>query len=263
MELRVKGSLHPMVVYGSLTVALLLSSVSILLVEHYYFHHEFLLHVAAIPLEILLGVLLVERLLHWHAKSKKKQQLMYIKSYFFRSEIRKVFLLNLQALMKPAISIERINTASLTELKEMRGELDELEYGEAAALEPVLDAYIESSQVFDRLMEWAIANDFEQIFHDMIDLLHFIQDVKLFKEQNPDKSFAMEACEHPELEAKMYEVLRDGVKKFLDYAIELKDKQPEVFAQLMRDYATFEAFQKLSARPADGKESRGECAPAS
>ncbi len=254
MEVRVKANLQRLLVYGTLTVGLLFGSVAMLLLEHYYIHHEFLLHMAAIPLEILLGAVLVERFLHWHGKLKKKQQLMYIKSYFFRSEMRRVFLLNFQAMIKPAISIERINSASLSELKQMRRQLEQLEYGEPAALEPILDAYVESCQVFDRFMEWAIANDFEQIFRDMINLLHFIQDVRLFKEQNPNKSFAVEASSHPELEAKMYHVLRDGIGKFLDYAIELKEKQPDVFDELMNDYATYERVQAL-APPARSAES--------
>jgi hypothetical protein len=34
--------------------------------------------------------------------------------------------------------------------------------------------------------------NFEEIFHDMIYILHFICDVKLFKENNPDKLFIYE-----------------------------------------------------------------------
>jgi hypothetical protein len=31
-------------------------------------------------------------------------------------------------------------------------------------------------------------------------------------------------------------VLNDGIQKFLDYAIEIKEKQPKVFVDLMTDY---------------------------
>jgi len=248
VDLRFKANWQRVIVYGVLTVGLLAGSAAMLALEHYVIHHEFLLHLAAIPLEILLGAVLVERFLHWHAKGKKKQQLMYIKSYFFRSEMRKVFLLNFRALIKPAISIQRIKEASTNDLKQIRKELDALQYGGPAQLEPILDAYIESSDVFDRFMEWAIANDFEGIFRDMINLLHFIQDVELFKQQNPGKLFAEEASQHPELAEKMNHVLRDGVSKFLDYAIELKEKQPQVFAELMNDYSVFERMQELTGQ---------------
>jgi len=227
--------------YGLLTGGLLGASISMLLLEHYYVHYEFLLHLAAIPLEILLGAVLVERFLSWHAKTKKRHQLMYIKSYFFRTEMRRVFILNFGALKDPEISIEGIARASAAELRTMRKRLAEPKYGSPAELEPVLDAYVESRGVFQSFMEWAISNDFEGIFHNMIDLLHFIEDIRLFKSQHPGKLFAEEAVRNPQSAKRMYAVLREGVSKFLDYAIELSEKQPIVFTELMNDY-------KLSAR---------------
>lgn len=85
-------------------------------------------------------------------------------------------------------------------------------------------------------MEWAISNDFEIIFHDMIFLLHFIQDVKLYKRHNPEKLFIREAERQPKMMERVQRVLKDGVCKFLDYAIELKEKQPEVFDELLTEY---------------------------
>lgn len=229
-----------LLVYSILTTSLLFISVALLLIEHYVLHYEFLLHMAAIPLEILLGAVLVDRFLYWHNRNRKKQQLMYIKSYFFRSGMRKVFLLNFRALKKPAISIEALNKASSDKLKEIRMQLDHFQYGESAEVEPVLDAYIEFSYVYKYFMEWAITNDFEEIFHDMIDLLHFLENVRLFKQRNPGELFSEEAGKTPGLAEKMHQILKDGISKFLDYIIELKDRNPEVFSELIKDYAYFE-----------------------
>lgn len=226
-------------VHWVLVIGLLSASVAFLVLEH-YLHNEFLLHLAAIPLEILLGAVLVERFLQSHTKKKKKQQLMYLKSYFFRSEMCMVFLLNFRALVKPAISVERISQASIQELRQMRTELDELQYSGPSEIEPILDAYIQSIDVFHHFMEWSISNEFEDIFRDMIYLLHFIQDLKLFKQQNPGESFAEWAGQQPDLADKMHNVLKGGVSKFLDYVIELKDKQPKVFNDLINDYALIE-----------------------
>jgi hypothetical protein len=85
-------------------------------------------------------------------------------------------------------------------------------------------------------MEWAVANDFESIFHDMIYILHFIQDVQLYQLQNPGRTFITEARRHPRLLAKIEKILRDGIVKFLDYAIELREKEPEVLEELLEDY---------------------------
>ena len=199
-------------------------------------HFEFLLHVAAIPLEILAGAVLVERWLAHSEKQGKRQQLMYLKSYLFRSEMRNVFISNFGALERPEISLEWIRDASLEELMRTRAGITRLEYRSPAAMEEVLGEYVRARQVFHTFMEWAVAHDFESIFHDMIYILHFIQDFQLYKKQNPDRLFVEDAMTHPRMRAKVDKILRDGVVKFLDYAIELRQKEPEVLEELLDDY---------------------------
>ncbi len=55
----------------------------------------------------------------------------------------------------------------------------------------------------------------------------------------------------PAMKEKVYHIFRDGVCKFLEYAIELKEKQPEVFEELMEDY-------QFSASIKSGKEAAAE-----
>jgi hypothetical protein len=199
-------------------------------------HFEFLLHVAAIPLEILVGAFLVERWLARNEKEGKRQQLMYLKSYLFRSEMRNVFISNFSALAQPAISLAWIRDASLDELVRARDGVTTLQYRSPAAMEEVLGEYVHARQIFHTFMEWAVAHDFESIFHDMIYILHFIQDFQLYKKQNPERLFMEDAQAHPRMRAKVEKILRDGVVKFLDYAIELRRKEPEVLEELLDDY---------------------------
>src|SRR5512139_1291557 len=100
-------------------------------------HVEFLLHLAAIPLEILAGAFLVERWLARNEKEGKRRQLMYLKSYLFRSEMRNVFISNFSALARPAISLEWIRDAPLEELVRARDGITTLEYSSPAAVEEV------------------------------------------------------------------------------------------------------------------------------
>jgi len=237
-------------VYLVMFLALPFLSALFLALEHVT-HYEFLLHLAAIPLEILMGAFLVERFLAHKEKQAKRQQLMYIKSYIFRSEMRNVFLSNFLALESPAITIERIRNAGVEELRAMRSEAKNLKYRSVEEIETVILSYVRSRGVFQTFLEWAIANDFEEIFHDMIHILHFIQDVQLFKTHYPEKLFICEAQREPELLQKVYGILRDGICKFLDYAIELKEKQPDVFEGLMADY-------QLSADLRSGGKTVGE-----
>ena len=140
------------------------------------------------------------------------------------------------ALARPAISLEWIRDAPLHELVRVRESISTLDYRSPAAVEEVLGEYVRAGHVFQTFMEWAVANDFESIFHVMIFILHFIQDFQLYKKQNPGLLFMEEAQTHPRMQAKAVKILRDGVVKFLDYAIELRQKEPEVLDALLDDY---------------------------
>jgi len=201
------------VVFSLMILGLPALSAFFLWLEHVT-HFEFLLHAAAIPLEILAGSFLVERWLARKEKEGKRQQLMYLKSYLFRSEMRNVFISNFSA----------------------RDKITTLEYRSPGAMEEVLCEYAHARKIFHTFMEWAVAHDFEAIFHDMIYILHFIQDFQLYKKQNPERPFMEELQDHPRMQAKVDNILRDGVVKFLDYAIELRQKEPEVLEELLDDY---------------------------
>lgn len=199
-------------------------------------HIEFLLHVAAIPMEILLGAILVERYLARKERQGKLRQLMFIKSYLFRSRMRNLFISNFAALAEPRITMAMIKKSSLAELRALRAKAGGMSYISPEAMDPVVMEYVSSHDVFHEFMDWAIANNFEEIFHDMIHLLHFIQDVKLFKKHNPGKTFMSEAAEKPLLMAKVDGILKTGLFGFLDYMAEVKESQPEVFEELINDY---------------------------
>lgn len=199
-------------------------------------HVEFLLHLAAIPLEILLGAFLVERWLARKEKEGKRRQLMYIKSYLFRAEMRQVFISNFDALASPTISLAGLRDDPLPELRWVRDHITAVEYRTDEAMEGVVLEYVRARHAFQVFMEWAATNDFEPIFQDMLYILHFIQDVERFREANPGSLFVAEARRHPRLRAKTEKILRDGVVKFLDYVIELREKEPEVLEELLDDY---------------------------
>ncbi len=216
-------------------IVLIVSSAVFLVVEH-YMHNDFFLHLAAIPLEILLGALLVERYLGRKERADKLRHLMYIKSYVFRAEMRNLFIANFRALKYPDINMTRIKEADLATLKKMREDAENIEYKSVEAMEPVIMEYVNAREAFYGFMQRAINCNFESIFQNMIYVLHFIQDVKLFKDAHPDKLFIHEAQRQLLLMDKVRKVLGDGIQKFLDYAIELKEKQPDILFELMTDY---------------------------
>ncbi|MBN2200161.1 MAG: hypothetical protein JW747_09975 [Candidatus Aminicenantes bacterium] len=214
----------------------LLAAALLFLVLVQFVHFEFFLHLAAIPLEVLLAVFIIERILERRAARSKRRQLMFIKSTMFRSEMRNLFLANFEALKTPRLTMSSIRRASLEELRLMRREAEKVEYKSLPAMEPVIMEYVRARGVWLAFMERAITFDFEEIFNDMIFILHFISDVAAFKENNPKKLFILEARSKKPVLDKARRILGDGIQRFLDYAIELKEKRPDLFEEMMEDY---------------------------
>lgn len=210
---------------------------------------EFLLHLAAIPLEILLGAVLVKLYLIRSEKIKRARQLMFIKSCLFRSDMRMVFLTNFAALERPAISMSSIRSADLVELNKLHESAQVLEYRSPEHMELVIMEYVNAYAVFHQFMEWAVERDSQSIFEDMIFIMHFIQDVQLYKRLKPGHMFITYAETNPAVMAKVNKVLGDGIVKFLDYAIELKEKQPKVFEELLSDYELSQLALNFEFRP--------------
>lgn len=213
---------------------------------HQTTHIEFLLHLAAIPLEILIGAFLVERFLSHEAKKRDLRKHMYIKSYIFRSELRNVFIANVNALQNPSITIPKIRAASLKELQSMRNKLDDLEYGSDEDIENVIIQYTYAHKTFYKFMEWAVNHDFEAIFLDMIYLLHFIEDVTQFKKYNPNKLFITEAKNDPKQMERINKVLKNGILSLLDYVIELKEVNEGLIDEILEGYEQTSRFSELS-----------------
>ena len=216
-------------------IALVITPTIFLIVEHYT-HIEFLLHLAAIPLEVLVAVFIVEMYLESRQKKERRRQLMHIKSCMFRLEMRSLFVANFLALKSPPLTITRIKEATLDELEKMRENANDVEYKSLESMEPVIMEYVEAQSVWRNFMNIALDYGFDDIFHDMVYILHFISDVKSYKENNPDKLFIHKAASNELLMQKTTKVLGDGIRKYLDYAIELKEEQPELFDEIVTDY---------------------------
>jgi len=83
----------------------------------------------------------------------------------------------------------------------------------------------------------------------MIQILHFVSEVSLYKESFPDRLYVKEAEKHEKTRQRMHKILGDGIRTFLDYAAELKETQPDLFEEMMADYelsARLRASQKAA-----------------
>jgi hypothetical protein len=216
-------------------IALVVAPTVFLVAEHYT-HIEFLLHLAAIPLEVLVAVFIVEMYLESRQKKERRRQLMHIKSCLFRLEMRNLFVANFLALKSPPLTIASIKNAPIDELRKMRQEAESIEYKSLEAMEPIITEYVAAQSVWRNFMNIALDYGFDDVFQDMVYILHFISDVKACKENNPDELFIHKAAGNKLLMHKVLKVLGDGIRKYLDYAIEIREKQPELFDEIVTDY---------------------------
>ena len=209
-------------------------------------HHEFIVHLAAIPVEILFGAILVERFLATKEKRRRIRHWAFIKSCLMRSKLHGIIITNFSGVEKPALTLEQLRVSSVKELQALLPQLKNIHYSSIDAMDKVVDEYVNAYQTFYNLMEWAISNDFDDIFHDMIFVLHFIHDVESFKLHHPGKSFVASSQEDPEKFTKVKKVLSDGIIKFVEYSIELKQTQPEVFYTLINDIIAKSQHPKMT-----------------
>lgn len=229
---------------GFILVLLILSLVFLYVEETT--HIEFFLHLAAIPLEVLLAVFVVEKILEKREVRRKKKELMYLKSYLFRSGMRRLFIANFEALESPPLTIRGIIDGSLDQLIDMRRRAESVTYRCNEAMEKVVMEYVRAEPVWINFMNRAVHFGFDEIFQDMIEILHFIYDVKEFKENNKKTLFVDKACEQRELREKIHKIIGDGIRKFLDYAIELKRDEPEMFHEVMTVFNQALSVEKQS-----------------
>lgn len=216
-------------------IALVAASAIMLVIQHYT-HLEFMYDLAYLPLEVLVVVFVVGIFLESKEKKTRRQQLIHIKSCMFRLDMRNLFIVNFLALKAPLITISQIKESTLVELKNMRDDANTVQYQSLEMMEPVIVEYVNAQPVWHNFMNIALEYDFEDIFQDMVNILHFISDVKSFKENNPDKLFIYQAAKNEQMMQKTMKILGDGIRKFLDYAIELKEKETELFYEIMSDY---------------------------
>ena len=192
--------------------------------------------IAPIPVIVLVVVFLFGIMMENREQKRRKQQLMFLKSCMFRLELRDLYIADFRALQSPSLTFAQIKTATLDEPKQMRRQADSVEYRSPEAMEAVITEYAKAQDVWRGFLNLAMENGFEEIFQDMLGIVHFISDVKTFKEINPGKLFINEAAKDEAAMRRVTKILGDGVRKYLDYAIELKEKQPELFAQVVGDY---------------------------
>lgn len=215
-------------------VALLIAS-AILLVIYEVTHIEFLLHLAAIPFEILIAVFIVDKLLRKREGLEKRRRLITVVITLFSSEMSRFYATCFQAMRSPRITMSIIANSSIEELKRIRNAANAIEYESLEDMELIIKEHVKIEHIWRSVLESAVAYDIEETYLNTLHILNIIHDVKVFKESHPDEPFIHLAQQDEQLMSRVKEALDLGTQKFLDNAIELKETSPDMFRQLMSD----------------------------
>lgn len=225
----------------------LITASAILLVIYEISHIDFMLHLAAIPFEIIIGVFIVDMLLRKREIVAKRRRTIAVAITMFGSEMGRFDDACFRAIRSPLITLSTIEHSSIKELKQIRIASDTIEYGSPEEMELAVKECVNIEHVWRSLLESAVAFDIEETYLNTLHILNFVHDVKVFKESHPDEPFIHFAQQDEQILKGVKEVISFTVQKFLDYAIELKENHPDMLHQFLSELDTSTRIRGLSS----------------
>lgn len=243
---------------------------------------ELLYHIFAVFLELSLVLWVVEKFLRNYERqqevSKRKKQLGLIKSVMFRSELKGVYLadfevlkeksqdndpeIRLRSIQSPDGCLPKIHYETLKAWKDELKSLDKLREdpelhhatklvknlverfnevidGNPELKKRIIDEYVNAQKAWSWFKEFAVTCNLEGILDDIIEVEHLNADTKAGRENK----------------GRLRNVWLTGIKKFVDYSVELMEPGSEtnqkLFKDMMKEYVEAEAAQ--TQKEAEGK----------
>lgn len=227
-------------------VILIIAS-AICLVIYETYHIEFMLHLAAIPFEIIIGVFIIDMLLRKREIVDKKRRTIAVAITLFGSEMGRFDDACFHAIRSPLITLSTIANSSIEELKQIRIASNAIEYGSPEEMELAIKECVNIEHVWRSLLESAVTYDIEEMYLNTLNILNFIHDVKVYRESHPDMPFIHFAQQDERTLKRVKEVIKLDVQKFLNYAIELKQNHPDMLSQFLSELDTSTQIRGLSS----------------
>lgn len=232
----------------ALHFSLLGLTVVFLLVHSFYFHWDFLLHLAAISLEVLVGVLIVGQILRRQKDEERERRILKTRELLVRTDLADVIFHSIRILKKPCLGLEDLENASQEKIREhlleiSQGKLEciQVQSGEKA-MEHFVDSFIEAESALQR--ELTNAENFKsKSFDQLVGLLHTIHTVKLARQRYTKAKFK----EYYGSNTAHFDALRHGIQTvleiFLEYLAETKRFSPNR-TRILRELKEIEELEK-------------------
>lgn len=234
--------------YYILLSVILVSIAGIFLYMESVTHNEFLLHLAAIPIEILVAAIIVERLLSLTDRNKKRRRLTDMLFVQYGMEMSSLLAASFEAVESHSLSMSQIESASIQELKKLRDDAATIKYKSIELIEVAVEEYVKSQHIWKTYLDRAIEYDLEEAYQNMMHVLYFIDYVELFKKNNPDRLLIDEIRDNKLVREKAEELLGFGIRRFLDVAIELRKKKRDAFNQFISNLEQATRLNKSSSK---------------
>jgi hypothetical protein len=215
-------------------VALVVAAI-ILLIVFYVTEIEFMLHLAAIPLEILLAAFVVDQVLNLQERQGRRRRLKGEAASVFHSQIEGVIEAGIRAAQPPDAPMPKLASMSTEELKGLRAAVGPAKYRSLAEMQAGIDQLVDAEQTWQSILAQAIEYDVDETYVNMMKMLSFVRYVKAFRESHPDESFAHFAQGNEKAMEKMRGVSELAVRRYLDLLVDFKEHDPDMLKELHAD----------------------------
>lgn len=248
-------------VYPLLALAFVFLAMAWWLLGHDEFFEHIVPHVFSVVLELFLALVVIE--IVWRSREKREEmkqretQLRHIKCYMFQAPMRNLFAVNFGELESPDIKFENIRDAGNRE--DFRGQFEDLKlklakdgkklgnisYKVGGADKVFLEYMKAEEEVWEKFLDLAVKFSFPPIVKDMTEILSYIDQARrAVAPKVVDKKEALKVFEDivskqsklqlkPELQSKIEEIMKKGILKFIEYAKDVKEHDPDMFTPLM------------------------------
>lgn len=219
-------------------IALLLLSITFFTVHEIFFKHDFLLHLAAIPLEVFVAIFVVGAYLE---REKNKQYDYVSRKYrelLFRVELNDLLYHCLNISKNPKIVFDKLLLLDETVLQEIidviRSDRFRIEINKKN-FESFVRSFMEAETCLRRLAENPMLMQHPQLYATIVNLLHASHEIKLLCKKYENKS----VLRHIKNNSVFRKMIESSVKNFLEfffkYLLTEKGVSREIKLKILRE----------------------------
>lgn len=193
---------------------------------------DFMMHLAAIPLEILLATFVVDQVLRLQERQTRRRRLLGEAAGVFHSQIQAVIAAGIRAAHPPDATLPKLESLGAEELRQLRASATTVTYLSAEEMEAAIDELVDAEPTWESMLAQAIEYDVDETYVSMMRVLDFVRHVKAFRQSHPHQSFAEFALSDDAAMERVRRVSKLAAHRYLDLLIDFRQHDPDMFRAL-------------------------------